>query len=459
MRFCANARNFPGARVHDFGAWLASCIRVQSPSMHESRNTRVATALRTVLSFALVTSVWSARTQAQSGFTLPEPLRLEQVLSIAGERRAEIVAAKARARAFAQRPAIVSGLEDPMLSPSLDHLPFMLHGADVSLTVEQRFPLSGVRGNRERAAQADFRRVQAEAEKVALDVELDAAAAYLMLQERRQMASILHEQHALAEQFVRAATARYAAGSGTQAEALRAEIEIFRLDSEKRSLRAEIRAAEVMLNTSLGLPPLQTPVPDLDSSVSAGDPPLADAVRQAALRARPELRVGNAELSRAQAEVTVMQSMDAPMAMLRTGPAYTMTDGFGWMLMVGVSVPIWRGKLNAGVAEAQAMVNMAEADLVAMRQMVEGEALSMRERLVGSRERFLALRDEVIPGAQHAIEPTLAGYSSGQLPLVSVIEAAQSLWSFQGELVSAQFELGLAWARLHRAIGITGAKR
>ena len=401
----------------------------------------------------------AARAQARAEPSLPTPLRLEQVLSFAHEHRAEIVAAQARARAFAQRPAIVSALDDPMLAPSLDHLPFMLNGADVSLTLEQRFPLSRVLGNRERAAEADVRRARAEADKIALDVELEAASAFLMLQERRQMASILTEQRLLAEQFVRAATARYAAGTGSQAEALRAEIEISRLDGALRSIAAETRSAEVMLNTSLGLASLRAPVAELDSSISAVAAPPADAVIVAALHERPELRMGSAELSRAQAEVTVMQAMYTPMAMVRTGPAYTMADGLGWMLMIGISVPIWRGKLNASVAEAEAMVNMAQADLVAMRRMVMGEALSLREQLVGSRERFLALRDEIIPRAQQAIDPTLAGYSSGQLPLVSVIEAAQALWSSQGELVSAQFELGLAWARLHRAMGDKGTKR
>jgi outer membrane protein, heavy metal efflux system len=186
---------------------------------------------------------------------------------------------------------------------------------------------------------------------------------------------------------------------------------------------------------------------------------VAEVVRQAAIERRPELRAGGAEVSRAQAEVFVMQSMGAPMAMVRTGPAYTMTDGPGWMLMVGISVPLWREKLRSGVAEAEAMVNMAQADLLSMRRMAEGEALSSRERVVGARERFLALREEIVPRAKQAIDPTLAGYSSGQLPLVSVIEAAQVLWSSQGELISAQFELGLAWARLHRAMGEPGAPR
>lgn len=390
---------------------------------------------------------------------LPSPLRIEQALSIASEQRNEIIAAKARARALAQRPAIVSALDDPMVSPSLDHLPFMLHGADVSLTVEQRFPISGVLGKRKRAAQAEARGARAEADKIALDVELSAASAFLMLQERRQMGSILAEQQALAEQFVRAATARYAAGTGSQADALRAEIEIARLDGALRSIAAEVRGAEVMLNTNLGLSTLQAPVPELDSSILEATPPQGTTVQEAALAGRPELRVGSAEINRARAEVGVMQAMYGPMGMVRTGPAYTMADGWGWMLMVGVSVPIWRGKLRAGVAEAEAMVNMAEADLVAMRRMVAGEALSLREQVVGSRARFLALRDEIVPRAKQAIAPTLAGYSSGQLPLVSVIEAAQALWSAQGELVSAQFDLGLAWARLRRAMADKGTKR
>jgi outer membrane protein TolC len=51
------------------------------------------------------------------------------------------------------------------------------------------------------------------------------------------------------------------------------------------------------------------------------------------------------------------------------------------------------------------------------------------------------------------IEPAVAGYASGQLPLVSVIEAVQALWLVQSDLIAADTALGLAWARLGRAIG------
>ena len=389
--------------------------------------------------------------------SLPTPLRLRDVVLFARDHRAEIGAARARARAARERPTIVSGLEDPMIFPSLDHVPFMLNGVNWSVTVEQRFPLSGVRGNRERAAEADFDRARAEVDRARLDVELDSATAFLMLEERRQMAPILEEQRALAKQFVGAAIGRYAAGTGAHADALRAEMEASRFDGAVRAVAAEIRAAEVMLNTSLGRPSGAF-IPPLESSFVDSLPPSADAVRRSALGKRPELRAGNAEIQRAHAEVSVMQSMYSPMAMVRTGPAYTMSDGPGWMLMVGVSIPIWRSRLGAGVAEANAMVDMAQSDVRAMRTMIEGEALSSREQVLAVRERFLALKNEVIPRARQTIDPSLAGYASGQLPLVSVIDAAQALWNAQSELISAQFDLGLAWARLERAMGTEGVQ-
>jgi outer membrane protein TolC len=401
---------------------------------------------------ALVVTAVVTSARAQDAEALPSPLGLEQTLELARTRRAEILAARARARAAAQRPDIVSALEDPMIFPSLDHVPFSGDGFDWSATIEQRFPLSRVRRNRRQAAEAEAARARADAARTTLDVELEAARAFLMLAQMREMARITTEQRALAQQFLRAATARYAAGTGPQSDALRAEIELARLDGLLRSIAAQVRSAEIMLNTSLARA-TSAPIPPLDAKATTAEPPPEDVVRETALRARPELAGGRADVRRAEADIKVMRSMYWPMAMVRTGAARTMEEGNGWMAMLGVNIPIWRGRLNAGVAEAQAMAEMAQADLSAMRRMVEGDALSARADLVAFRERFLSLQTEVVPRARKAIDPTLAGYGSGQLPLVSVLEAAQALWMAQGDLVSAQFELGLAWARLHRAMG------
>jgi outer membrane protein TolC len=338
-----------------------------------------------------------------------------------------------------------------MISPSLDHLPFMLDGADVSFTIEQQIPLSGIRGHRRASALADVDRLRAEAGRTTLDVGLQAVNAFLMVQERRRTTALVSEQLAFARDVVSAANARYASGTAPQSDVLRAEVEVARLEAFARALVSEVRGAEAMLNTSLALD-AESPVPQLASLAFAQPPPSWSAIKTA-LTSRPELVAGRAEIARAAADVEVMRDMFRPMATIRTGPSYTMAEGRGWMAMVGISLPIWRDKLHAGVAEAQAMRAMSQADLRAMTRIIEGDAAVAIHQLQATRDRQAALATDVLPRARMAIEPAVAGYTSGQLPLVSVIEAVQALWLVEADLIAADTELGLAWARLGRAIG------
>ena len=407
--------------------------------------------VRFVLLAALCAAAPAVETAAQTTPVLPSPVSLADVIRVASERRDEIQAARARIRAGEARPTIASALEDPMISPSIDHLPFMLGGADVSVTIEQRIPLSGIRGHRRTSALADLDRLRADANRTVLDVAVQAANAFLMLQERRRTTQLVSEQIGFARDVVTAANARYASGTAPQSDVLRAEVEVARLEALAGALVSEVRGAEAMLNTSLAQD-AGLPVPELAPLSFTQAIPSWPAIK-AALTLRPELAGGRAEVARAEADVQVMRDMFRPMATIRTGPAYTMAEGRGWMAMVGVSLPIWRAKLRAGVAEAESMRLMSEADLRAMTRMIEGDAAVAVNQLQAARDRQTALASNVLPRAKMAIEPAVAGYASGQLPLVSVIEAVQALWSVQSDLIAADIELGLAWARLGRALG------
>lgn len=389
---------------------------------------------------------------------VPDPLRLNDVAAIALDNRVEVAAAKARAEALAQRPAIVSALEDPMISAAIDHYPYenpMMESGrryNKSFTIEQKFPLSGIRGHRKEAARADAERAKALTAATKLDVVLDAQRNFLMLHERRRMKGIIEEQISLARQLVNTAANRYASGAGVQADVLRSEVEVARLLAEQQSLVAQIRAAEVMLNVSLGRP-AQATIPTLQYQPNRAEPATEANVLDRASSSRPELGVGAAEVERAKAEVEVMRSMYKPMAMVRIGQATTMAEGAGAMFMVGVSIPLWRGSLDAGVSEAQAMQRMADADLEAMQRMVLGEVLAAREKVNAVRAQLHALESEVLPRSLVATDSALAGYASGKGSLVAVIESARALWGVQAELIMVESSLGEAWARLDRAMG------
>ena len=401
------------------------------------------------LSFVLIACP-VAETQAQQPVYPPGLVTLDAVLQLAVGRRAEIVAARARARAAEARPAIVGALEDPMVSASVDHLPFMFNGADVSLAVEQRFPLSGIRWHRRAAARADIDRFRAEIGRAQLDVALEAGVAFLMLQERRRTSELVQTQLASARDVVTAANARYGAAVAPQSDVLIAEVEVARLTAETASLTQEIRAAEAMLNAALALDSA-TPIPPLASAPSGAVIPSGDVSAQVA--ARPELEAARAAVRGAEAEIDVMKAMFRPMATVRAGPAYTMAEGKGLMLMVGVSIPLRRAALRAGVAEAESMRAMAASEVDAMTRMFEGDAAAARHGLDAARSRYTAVRDDVLPRARAAVGPSLSGYAAGQLPLTSVIAAVQSLWQVEGDLINAELRLGLAGLRAQRALG------
>jgi len=384
--------------------------------------------------------------------SLHAPLRIEAVVRVASLQRAELEVARARSSAAEHQTRVAGVLDDPMIMPSLDHRPFMMRGADASFAVEQRFPLSGLLGARKRSAQAEARRVSADVRRVGLDVVLEAVRAYWMLYEQRATLEVVVEQLALARTLVGAAVSRYAAGTAIQPDVLRAEIEVARLSGIERALAAEVRAAEAMLNMSMARA-ADEPVPELAQEPISAEPPPFSALRDQALARRPELLAGQEEVRRAEADVEVMRSMVKPMAFVRTGPAYTMESGWGFMAMVGVSVPIYRQKNRATIEGANNMASMTRADLSAMRNMVQGNVAAAREELIASRTRALVLRDDVLPRSRATVDAVLAAYTSGTVPMVSTLDAARSLWSAQQELVMAEAELGIGWARLARVVG------
>jgi outer membrane protein TolC len=383
---------------------------------------------------------------------LPSPLGLEQALAIARAQRPEIRAAQKQAEAAAARPDVVDSIDDPMLMTAIDHLPLMLDGADLSAAVEVTFPMSGILGDRRRAAEREAERLFARADRVALDVELEAATAFLMLYEARRLDRVLREQATLAAQLRDAANARLSAAAGSAAEVLRVEMEVARANVAVRVNRAARRSAAAMLNAALGRRATAR-VPKLELHVETASPPATAALVPRALGRRPELREAEAAIARARAEVDVMEAMYGPMGVVRFGPGYTMADGLGFMVMLGVSLPLDVEKKRAGVREAQAMAAMAEAELEAMENMIGGEVASAREAIEAQRERLLATREEILPAAQAAVDASIGAYASGELPLVSVIEGFSQLWAIRLDEVRAEVALGSARARLVRAVG------
>ncbi|MGY6519665.1 MAG: TolC family protein [Lysobacteraceae bacterium] len=404
---------------------------------------------------------------------LPVPFTLFEAIEHAASSRSEIRASHARLAAAEERPRMAGALDDPMIMAGIDHYPYRMPGAGVSanggmgsamddgsrydwsVQVEQAFPMSRLRHHRRRAAEAGV-----DVDRFALDetraqVGLEVAQAFFMLYEAEAMVVVRDNQVMTASRLVEIAERRLASALGGQSELMRAEAEHARQLAERDVAQARVNGAKAMFNAALGrpvhlpVPPLVTP--DLEVAI-----PTAQQAVQRAVGSRPELSRMQAEVRRAGAEVDVMRSMGAPMGFVRVGEARTMAEGRGWMAMVGVSVPLARGRVRAGVSEAVAMQAMAEAETDAMRRMVEAEAIVAREAVAAARGLALAYRDEVMPRSRRAVESAMQAYAAGSGSLVDVLEATQAQWRTEEAQVMALSAWGQAWAELRRAVGGEG---
>ncbi|WP_342114548.1 TolC family protein [Pseudoduganella sp. OTU4001] len=385
-----------------------------------------------------------------------QAFELTDALRVARQARAELKASSSRIEAARLRPVVVSALDDPVITPAIDHKPVdKMMRSDRSLSIEQSFPLSHIRSHKRAAAEADVGRVEGESRQVLLKIQSEVASAFFMLHERRRMVGILDKQVVLVGQLTRMAASRHASGSGGQLDVLRLEAESARLRNRQSLLQAETRSAEAMLNAAIGQPTGRA-VPPLDTERLLRQirnvPSTASALEQA-LQNHPGVQISQAEIARSRAEVEVMKSMYKPMAMVRVGKADTMAGGKGYMLMVGISVPIWFDRLKAGVGEARAMQSMAEADREGMLRMIEGETIAALESLRGAVTSLDTVGADIVPRTERLIAPAVAEYASGRAPLVNALEAIKASWQVEEDAAMAESALGVAWARYMNAVG------
>lgn len=343
-------------------------------------------------------------------------------------------------------------LPDPMVMLSADHVPIQLHGLDASVQVQQDFPLSGALGARRRAADANGAVWSAEITTATLDVEREAASAFLMVAETERMLALTQELSILAKQTLAIIKARLQGGEGAPSDLVRAQIEVLRLDGDEKALQADLRASSAMLEAALGQPVTGNVVPCELSTPTRAPPSLATVVASA-MESRPELWAARARAAREGANIDVMRTMYKPMAFVRGGTAYRMTEGPGVMLMVGVSVPIWRDRLRAGVDEANAMQSMAAHETLAMSRMIEGEAAAAREALTAAQARWDVARDSLVPLSRRSLALLVASYAGGQAPLVSVLEGLRTLREARMQEITAEIRVNVAWIKLGRAMG------
>jgi len=392
----------------------------------------------------------------------PDSLTLGEVLQLTHDRSPRLSAARQKVEATRALEPGAGTLPDPTLMAGVMNLAIPEFSANMPASMAptfqavQRFPMAGKLGLRERMAQQATGIDRASADEMWWQVRTEAAGAFYQIYEVDRRLEVMKETLDLLRDFETIARAMYAAGNGRQADVLRANVEVARMEAEIERMTTMRVSAASRLNALLDRS-ADTAVPTPALGPLPGGVPGLDSLRVWATESRPLLSGLRTELERAGTRRELAHKEIWPD--LTVGLQY----GFGRMngdykgmggASVGFSLPIHAGSRQLKARdEAVAVESMVRARLDHTRAEVDARIVETLADLGEARTLIRLYREEILPQGRAAVESSLSSYRVGAVDFMTLLDAEMALNRFQTEYFSLLSSYGNGVAKLEMTIG------
>ncbi len=330
--------------------------------------------------------------------------------------------ARARVAAASHRVPQARSLEDPLISnsfyPIADQALQTASGrAGNTLSVSQKFPWPAKRWTRAAIADRDTQIAAAKLKQVELEVEEMVRLAYYELWFADQAIEITEQNRQIAAELIQLAEARNAAG-GSQQDVLRAQLQVDAVDDRLIGLRRQKALAQADL-AALIQQPGNTEIEPTDDIETAPVPEQLDAMFAAAGESSPRLQEYRSAVAR--------DRQKRQLACLNRYPDFVL--GVGWQtisrsgavipfanghdnvnFLVGVTLPIWRDRINASIRESSAEVAASLCEYSAASDDTLRQIRRLTEQAYAADEQLRLYSDRVLPRAKRALQLASADY-------------------------------------------------
>ncbi len=384
------------------------------------------------------------------------PVSLAELVRQALERNPELAAARRRATAARERPRQERALEDPTFSVTYWGIPedLALGGTDqVWYGIAQSVPLGGKLRLRGERADREARQAEEEARGIALDLAARMKRAYYDLYLAEAAGRIQRENVALLRDFARSAEARYATGSGSQQDVLKAQVELAQLINEQATREQERRIATDTINLLRGYPP-ETPIGPAEEPAEPHFPYSMKELELILSERRPGLRSAGYEVERRQNTLALARRRLVPDLMVELQRWEVRTGNDQWMAMLKFNLPwVWWGRQRAALREEREGLEGAKEAYLAEAARTHLE-VRHHQLMLQTLERTARLyRTTILPQAELALASSEAGYRAGKLDFLALIDNQRRLQEFKLEYVRTRAEFYQVLAELEQAVG------
>jgi len=373
-------------------------------------------------------------------------------------RRNPALQARALTRDAARSEATSAGLwPDPEAAVMLDRLPKRMEGEMpmVRYQLSQMIPWPGKLGLMQGAAERRTDAAHADVATQTLDLVRDAKRGYWMLLMNKGLRDLNGAGRSLLDTIASAALARYGSGSGNHHDVVRAQVEQSTIDVEAFDLEGERVATLAMLNALRDAPAdaaIEDPLEPGPETLPAT--PALSRLEQLASARRPELgrmRAMQRE-EKAMAELARRERYPDLMTSVWYNQMLGEPDTAG--VMLGVTLPLFNVRRQGRLADAAELrAGSAGSGLRAMQNMIRFEIADALRKLVTATRTLELVRTVAAPRANENFSASLAGYTTGNVDILGVLEAWRSLQTVERARVESVAARLQALADLERAIG------
>lgn len=393
--------------------------------------------------------------------------RIQDLVAIAVARSPKALAARHRAAAAEQRIPQVTAYDNPTVSTTAypvdsNSIQTAAGRIPLAVTLSQPLPWRDKLTTRGEVAQNEARRLWTEVASVELEVTeavRRAAADYWFAGEAIR---ITRDNRELVETLETVANARMRTG-GSQQDVLGAALEADRLDDrilQYQRLRALARAdlAALLGRRVEDLSDLRVPSPNIDLAGSL------DSLYDQAVALRPDLAGMLWAISRDRRK--------KELARLERYPDFNV--GLGWQsvrndqaispvsngndnvsFMVGVTLPIWHDRIDAGIREADQNIFASSRDYDSSLDTLQRDL----GRLTATSETLYSQlrlnRESLVPTAEQTLRVSLADYRGGKVTFVQLTQNYLTLLMLETETARLEAEIAKTIATIDRTVGRT----
>jgi outer membrane protein TolC len=281
----------------------------------------------------------------------------------------------------------------------------------------------------------------------ALQTAYDVKSTYYQLHFLDEKIRVNRETQGLLRALEQLARAQNEVGKVTLQDVLRAQIEQDRLKTEIANLEDSRATLLEQWKAALGLG-IDKPAPALPRIFESTSIDLtSDQLIQKAIAESPQLKAMSADVEAAEAAIVMAHKARNPdysvglMADVKMNP-------FLYRPVATVSLPIWRDKIAAEIAQAQALRGAAAARLSAAQISLAVDFADKSVTLRQAGRNLALLHDDLLPKARQSFEVARIEYLSGKLDFFNLSDAQQTLLRFELDEVEAMTQRELALSEL-----------